>query len=84
MDLFSKLSGSSGSSAGGDDAKYKTMFSALDKDKSGKIDKSDLAKILPSSVPQNTVDMVVGFVDKGGDGKIDFNEFKNALKKFGI
>ncbi|VEU38677.1 unnamed protein product [Pseudo-nitzschia multistriata] len=63
------------------EASYKTMFSSFDKDNSGYIDKSDLKKITKGILPANGVDMIIGFVDKSGDGKIDFNEFKSVMKK---
>ena len=61
------------------DESIRGMFNALDKDNSGKIDKEDLAKVLP--FPKSTIDMVVKFFDKTGDGKLEYWEFKNVMEK---
>jgi Ca2+-binding EF-hand superfamily protein len=32
-------------------------------------------------LPKSQVDMIIKYLDKSGDGKIDYNEFKAAIKK---
>mmetsp|Transcript_35235 Transcript_35235/g.38141 ORF Transcript_35235/g.38141 Transcript_35235/m.38141 type:complete len:90 (+) Transcript_35235:155-424(+) len=77
--MFNKLQSSV--TAGGKNAQYKTMFDSFDKDSSGFIDKKDLVEITKGSLPESSITMIMNFVDKNGDGKIDLNEFKSIMKK---
>ena len=77
--MFSSLTGSASGKV--TDAQYKTMFQSFDKDKSGFIDKKDLKEITKGMLPESKIDMIMGYVDKSGDGKIDFKEFKSVMKK---
>lgn len=63
------------------EAKYKALFSALDKDKSGHIDKKELSKGLFNIIPEKQLDSVIKIFDKDGDGKISYDEFKKVMKK---
>ena len=62
------------------EAKYKMMFKMLDSDKSGHIDKNDFNKGLMKMVPQNQRDTIIKTLDKNGDGKVDYKEFKKLMK----
>jgi len=62
-------------------AKYKTMFDSFDKDDSGFIDKKDIVEITKGMLPESSINMIMNFVDKSGDGKIDLKEFKTVMKK---
>ena len=77
--MFNSLTSSAGKMS--KDAQYKTMFQSFDKDNSGFIDKKDLMEITKGMLPEKNIDMIMGFVDKSGDGKIDFKEFKSVMKK---
>mmetsp|Transcript_28006 Transcript_28006/g.61704 ORF Transcript_28006/g.61704 Transcript_28006/m.61704 type:complete len:83 (+) Transcript_28006:96-344(+) len=63
------------------DTHYKSMFSSLDKDNSGFIDKSDLKILTKGMLPESNINMIMGFVDKNNDGKIDYKEFKAIMSK---
>jgi Ca2+-binding EF-hand superfamily protein len=64
------------------DAQYKTMFNTFDKDDSGFIDKSDIKEITKNSIiPEKHLLTIMNYVDRNGDGKVDFNEFKIIMKK---
>ena len=63
------------------DAEYKAMFEQFDADNSGAIDKQDLVEITKGMIPESSLEMIFKYVDKSGDGKIDFNEFKSVMKK---
>merc|ERR1712224_416963 len=63
---------------GAQEAKYKMMFKMLDSDKSGHIDKNDFNKGLMKMVPQNQRDTIIKTLDKNGDGKVDYKEFKKT------
>lgn len=58
----------------------RTAFDMFDKDKSGKIDKSELMGLLQGEEMGNIVDAqtlikYIEEVDNNGDGEIDFEEF---------
>ena len=65
----------------GKEAKWKAIFTALDKDKSGHIDKKELSKGFFNIIPQKQLDSIVKMLDKDGDGKISYDEFKAVMKK---
>ena len=58
----------------------RTAFDMFDKDKSGKIDKSEIIKLLTGDDANNVIskhDLIryIEEVDENGDGEIDFEEF---------
>ena len=63
------------------EAKYKAIFSSLDKDKSGSIDKKELSKGLFNIIPEKHLASIIKIFDKDGDGKISYEEFKKVMKK---
>ena len=79
--MFNSVTNSANKAGGGKDAQYKAMFDQMDKDGSGTIDRDELINFTKGMIPESSLNTVVGFVDKSGDGKIDFNEFKSFMKK---
>lgn len=63
------------------EAKWKAIFSHLDKDKSGSITAQELSKGFFGIIPAKQLESVIKMLDKDKDGKISYNEFKNVMKK---
>ena len=58
----------------------KTAFDLFDKDKNGKIDRSELISLLQGEdaanvIPSDELTKYIEKVDQNGDGEIDFEEF---------
>jgi Ca2+-binding EF-hand superfamily protein len=65
----------------------RTAFDMFDKDKSGKIDVSEIMQLLGEdgmqdiNVTQEQLMKYIEEVDDNGDGEIDFDEFCNMMSK---
>ena len=53
---------------------------AIDKDRNGRISKSELQQVL-GNVTDDSIRNVIGDVDADGNGEIDINEFVQAIMK---
>lgn len=65
------------------DEHYMTTFRRFDVDGDGKITKAEFAKVMEQVGEKHGLDEIQQFVtagDKDGDGEIDFEEFKAAMK----
>ena len=60
-------------------------FNALDKDKSGTIDPSEIKGLFAQvpGVPEAILDQAISSVDKNSDGKLSFEEYKEVRSKLG-
>ena len=61
--------------------KLKDAFKLFDSDKSGKISKNEISKILGTSKHSKEVEKIMNKYDSNKDGEIDFNEFINMIKQ---
>ena len=60
----------------------KAAFDQFDADGSGAIDSSEIKKVCESlgvDVTKNEIDDLIKSADTDGDGKIQYEEFKNAI-----
>ena len=61
--------------------KLKDAFKLFDADKSGKISKSEISKVLNMSMNSKEVESIINKYDLNKDGEIDFKEFINMMKQ---
>ena len=65
----------------------RTAFDMFDKDKSGKIDVSEIMQMIGEegmgdySVTRQQIEENIAEFDQNGDGEIDFDEFVNMMQK---
>ena len=68
------------------DENLKHAFELFDKDGSGTIEAAEVAAVLGNNIPGHSLqdsvwDEIIKEVDVNGDGKIDFEEFKQMMLK---
>jgi calcium-dependent protein kinase len=61
--------------------KLKEAFSLFDSDKSGKISRKEIEKVLKESVNAKEIDAIMAKHDTNKDGEIDFKEFMEMMKE---
>lgn len=60
------------------------MFTSIDKDKNGRLDKSELASAFERSgvgVSNARLDRFFSYIDKDHDGLIDYNEWRGTFTR---
>merc|ERR1712157_251887 len=66
-----------------EDAALRKEFDTLDKNKTGYIDLDDLTKLSLGKIKESVLKKAIKFLDKDGDGKISFDEYKYIRNKIG-
>ena len=65
-----------------EEEKLINTFKLLDKDKSGKISKSDIKKVLNNEdIDEDELNQFILKFDLNGDGEIDYDEFISNMKE---
>ena len=63
----------------------RTEFDLMDRDDSGKIETAELMNLFGKvpGVSESMIEKAISSVDKNGDKKLDFEEYKNVREKLG-